>query len=587
MPARVVRALILMLITAFLISPSVLADDDMSDQDNDAALRFVDVEIEPDEPTAGSVATMSFRIEDPDGNPVSGLRASGLLRAPSTAQDVAPPPPTVTTIGRELSDPGSYEVAVALNQPGRWWIEIRVDDDSGDIARFDHFTIVDAIDDPAPATTSEPIFIRSGEWNTFYRVDPDTGGVVELPGEHLFDVGGRWWLAEVSIQERGSISSSYGGTWRLHVSIRDAISGNSLSTMNLGDVRANVYSGSQQEPAIATAITIAPDGSAAYIYWARQLGDGWISWVAEADPLTGEIRNEQVINGAIASNGFWAEISIRQDGQVLVTEQVVELASVSGYRLSLIDRDTMEISTQYRRTDAREDSLTHCMLAYPGPIGDVAGDEPVRYSLCAPPESNGSQSLVVWDPVTGEAEYSIDLEPIAGDHPGAVDGVASPDETSFYVVNTRSLRIAEIDLQTGELTRQRSLLPEEDDDPSTLDRFFDWVFGAAAPATAQASGSIEPSVAISPGGEYLYVVANPEDREPGVLVIELEQLEIINSLKTGEVVDGIIATSDERLVVIQRESDADGDAVTILDQDGRTRVTFTLPGEADVVGIRR
>lgn len=575
-----------MLVAAFLISPSVLADDFPSEPDDTAMLRFVNVQIEPEEPTAGSVATIRFQIQDPDGNPVAGLRASGLLRAPSTAQDVSPPQPTVTTIGRELSDPGYYEVAVALNQPGRWWIEVRVDDQSGNIARFDHFTIVDAIDSPVPASTSEPIFIRSVEWNTFYRVDPDTGSVVELPGESLFEVSGRWWLSEFTIQERGSISSSYGGTWRLHVQIRDAISGNVLTTITLGDIRANVYGGSQQEPAIATAISIASDGSAAYIYWARQLGDGWIAHIAEADPLTGEVRNQQVINGAIVSNGFWAEISIRDDGQILVTEQVVELVSVSGYRLSLIDRATMDITTQYRRTDARDDALTHCMLAYPGPTGNVAGDEPARYSLCQPPESNGSRTLVVWDPESGETRHTIDLNTVAGENASHLDGVATSEGTTFYAVNTRTLRIAEIDLLTGEITRERSLLPEDDEDPSTLDRIFDWVFGGWS-TPAQASGMIEPSVAISPDGEYLYVISNPENREPGVLVIDLNQLEIINSLKTGENVDGIIATTDDRLVVIQRDPEAEADAVTILDQDGSTRVTFTLPGQAEVAGTRR
>ncbi len=585
MPARLIRALVLILVATSITAPAALADSE-TPVGNDGALRFVDVQITPDDPTAGSVAIVRFGIEDEDGEPVSGLRASGLLRAPSTMEDDAPPPPTLTTIGRELSDPGRYEVAVALNQPGRWWIEVRVDNEAGQISRYDHFTTVDAVDEPVPATTSEPIFLRGDEWDLFYRIDPDTGSVAELEGSDVFQVGNRWLITDFHLQERGSISPAYGGTWRLHVELRDAISGNSLTTINLGDVRANVHRGSQQDPAIATAITIAPDGSAAYVYWARQLGEGWVSHLVEADPLTGQVRNERILNGAISSNGFWAEIYLRDNGALLVAEQVVELASVSGYRLSLIDRGSLDIVSQFRHTDARENPLTHCMLAYPGPVGDISGEDGLRYSFCSPPDHDGERALLIWNPVTGEPESTVNLASIVNTDAAYADGVASPDKTRFYAVNTRTLRVVEIDLATGEILRERSLLPDDDDDPSTLDRLFDWVFGAST-HSARAAGAVEPGVAISPDGDTLFVIANPENREPGIMVIDLEHLEIINSLKTGESVDGLTSTADGRIVVIQRESNGGGDAITVLDREGSIWVSFTLPGRSDIVGARR
>jgi hypothetical protein len=584
-PARMIRALVLILVAGFITPTGASAEMELPDSSG-APLRFANVKIEPDNPTAGSVATVRFEIEDQFGNAVTGLRPSGLLRAPSTAQDEAPPSPTLTTIGRELSEPGHYEVAVALNQAGRWWIEVRVDNEVGQIARYDHFTMVDAVEEPVPATTSEPIFLRGDEWDEFYRVDPNTGSVSALDGVNVFQVGDRWWIANVRMQERGSISSQYGGTWRLNVELRDAISGSALTTINLGDVRANVFSGSLQDPAIATAVTIAPDGSAVYLYWARQLGDGWIANLIEADPLTGEIRNERMLTGAISSNGFWAELYLRDDGHLLVAEQVVELASVSGYRLSLIERGTLDIVTQYRRTDAREDPLTHCMLAYPGPIGAVADEAGTRFSVCSPPENSSKRSLLIWNPLTGEAEHTIDLQEVIEADSTYTDGVASPDQSTFYAINTQTLRIAEIDLRSGEITRERNMLPDEENDPSTLDRLFDWVFGTSM-EPVEASGTVEPGVAITPDGQTLFVIASPESREPGVMVIDIENLELINSLKTGENVEGVASTVDGRLVVVQRNNGSAGDAVTVLDRDGNTYVAFTLPGKSDILGARR
>jgi hypothetical protein len=583
--ARVIFALVLFLAAGMLTAPAAFADHDPSAA-HGAPLRFEDVQISPEQPSVGSVATVQFRIETSSGEPVSGLRATGVLRAPSTIEDDAPPPPSLTTIGRELADPGTYEVAVALNQPGRWWIEIRVDDTTGNVARYDHFILVDSVEQPVPATTADPIFIRGDDWNTYYRIDPNTGSVFELEGSDLFKVGDRWWLTDFNVQERGDISSEYGGTWRMSVDIRDAISGNTLTTIQLGDTRANVYGGSQDDPAIATAITIAEDGSAAYIYWARQLGEGWIAHLVEADPLTGDVRNSRVLNGAIASNGFWAEVNVRNDGTLLIAEQVVELASVSGYRLSLLDRGTLDIVEQYRRTDAREEALTHCMLAFPGPVGEIAGEDGLKFSLCSPPEIESDRALVVWDPLTASLQLAIPLDDLINPDPTYTDGIASPDKSTFYAINTRSLQLTEIDLESGETLREANLLPDEDDDPSTLDRFFDWVFGASTDP-AQASTSVEPGVAISADGQTLYAIVSPEDREPGILVIDLVRLEIIDSLKTGERVDGIITTDDGRLVVIQRQDNGNGDAITVIEPDGTTRVSFDLPGRSDIVGTRR
>lgn len=583
--ARIVRAMLVALVITLLGTPVVVAQSDDAPSD-EAELRFADVEVSPEDPTTGSVAQVQFRVENGDGEPVSGLRASGVLRAPSTAQDDTPPQPAVTAIGRETEEPGRYEVAVALNESGRWWIEVRVDDGNGRVARHDHFTVVDSSENISPATTSDPIFLRGNQWDAYYRVDPDTGSVATLDGEELFNANDSWWLASTETTSLGVVSREYGGTWQMRVHLRDGITGEDISTINLGEVRANVFNGSFNDPAIATSVIIAPDASAAYIYWARQLGKGWVSYVAEADPYTGEVLNQRIVNGAISSNGFWAELYLVNGEHLTVAEQVVEGASVSGYRLTMMERGSLDILHQYRRTDAEDDPITHCMLAYPGPVGKINDIEERRYSLCSPPDVETDRALVIWDQVTGEPVHTIDLSGISGSEGEYTDGVASPDDTIFYAINTRTVRIAEIDMASGEVLRERSLLPNDDGDPSTWDRFFDWVFGGVS-NTAAAAGSVEPSVAISPDGDTLYVVARPENREPGVLVIDLENLEIVNSLMTGTSIEGLVATDNDRIAVIERESSSDGDSVTVVDNEGNELLTFTLPGRSDIIGSNR
>jgi hypothetical protein len=582
--ARSIGALILALTVAVLVSPAASAETPTPEPES-TAWRFVDVEVMPQDPTVGQIATVRFSIEDENGNLVTGLRATGMLRAPSTAYDATPPSPILTTIGRELNDPGRYEIAVALNHQGRWWIEIRVEDQSGNEARYDHFAIVDPIDDPAPATVSDPLFLRGDQWDSFFRVDPETGAVATLDGDELFRVGDRWWVAETVIQRRGTVSNEYGGTWRLTFNLRDAIDGADVSSIEIGDIRANVFSGSDRNPAISTAITIAPDGSAVYAYWARQLGEGWLGYLAVADPATGEILERRIINGAISSNGFWAELYLLDDQHIVVAEQVVELATVSGYRLTLATRDTLETRAQYRRTDARDDPLTHCMLTYPGPVGTVQGSLGNRYSLCSPPDAEHDVALVVWSPITGQPVHTVELENIAGADSLYADGVASPDGSSFYAVNTRTMHIAEIDMISGDIVREKALLPD-DADPSTLDRFFEWVFGAWSNPSV-AAGTVEPSVTISHDGTLLYAVNRPEGGEPGVLVVDLEELEIVNNLISGQQVDGLVATVDGRIAVIERGNGSDGDTVTIMDSDGSAHLSLVLPGRSDVIGSRR
>jgi hypothetical protein len=583
MSARAFRLVIVALALSLLLTPVAAQSIDEND-----AWQFSDLAVTPNEYTVGQVVRASFTMRDAGDQPVSGLRASAILRAPSNANDWEPPIPILTTVGRELPDPGRYEVSIALNQAGRWWLEIRVEDENGDRARYDHFLIVESGAELPPATTERPLFLRGDDWDAYYRVDPATGSVSTIAGQDLLHVGDRWWVAETRLERRGVVSPDYGGTWRLRFHLTDAINGDTVTTIDAGEIRASVYPGSQREPAIATSLAAAPDGGAIYLYWARQLGEGWLSYVAIADPATGEIRHQRLLQGAITGTGFWAQIDLMTGGgQLVVAEQIVRFASVSGYRLSVLDSETLDTVVEYRRADARNDPLTHCMVTYPGPVGVLAGDLGYRYGLCSPPEASADLSLVVWNPMAGQAVHQIDLGEVARENASFVDGVASHDGRSFYAVNTRTLTVAEIDMLSGSIVREARLVPEPED-PSTWDRIFDWFFGSFTPTGAAAAGTFEPSLSIDPEGRYLYVLARAEgETGDGIWIIDLDTFEPVDRLMAGQTIDGIVATSNGQIAVIQRGANATGDEVIIIDHEGETHLTFYLPGRSDVIGSRR
>src|SRR5699024_1587245 len=134
----------------------------------------------------------------------------------------------------------------------------------------------------------------------YYRVDPQTGSVVTLEGDELFRVGDRWWLANIRMDSKGSVSREYGGTWTLQIDLMDAIDGTDVATIDLGEIRANVFSGSREDPAIASSLAVSDDGASVYVYWARQLGEGWLARVAKVNTATGELQEQRILNGAVS-----------------------------------------------------------------------------------------------------------------------------------------------------------------------------------------------------------------------------------------------------------------------------------------------
>src|SRR5690606_6381540 len=154
---QLVGVMLLLLVTA----QSALAQNPDADNTLIAAdWQFANLSVEPTQPTVGDVAIIRFRVHDHNGFPVEDLRVIGKLRAPVTNYGGEAPDPIITSVGRAEERAGAYMVAVALNQAGRWWVDITVTDPDGQGATMSQFLVVAPTLGTPPATTDSPLFLR-------------------------------------------------------------------------------------------------------------------------------------------------------------------------------------------------------------------------------------------------------------------------------------------------------------------------------------------------------------------------------------------------------------------------------------------
>jgi len=555
-----------------------------------APWRFSGATLEPSDPTVGDVATLRFNVVDDQGAPVPGLSISAELRAPATSYDQSPTDPVLTTVGRPAGDPGNYVIEVALNEPGRWWLDVQAIDSTGQTATTSEFLVVSPSSDVPQASIGSTVFLRADAWGAFYRLDPSTGSVITLSGQQLLQVGERSWMGAARLTATGPVSSLYGGTWHLTVDVNDSLTGASVVALDLGDIRASVQVGSADQPAIATSLAAAPDGSRLYVYWARQLGQGWMAHVLSVNPADGKVVQQRDLVGAITADVFWARLDVTPDGRELIlAEQAIRSTSApvgSGYRLTVLRADTLATVAEHRRVPATADPLTDCLLAFPGPAGPVGDQSDLRYSLCSPDGQPNSPKLVTWDPRSGGVVHQVSLDDIALGAPSYVDGVASPDGRRFYAVNTATWRVAEVDMVTGMILREANFAPPPPS-PPPWDRFFNWFLGIVS-SRAVAAPAISPGVSIAPNGQQLYLVAargDGHDTGDGVLVIDTASLQVIGHLLTGQQVTAIMVAPTGQLIV--REAGTPSNVqLAILDPNGQTRVSLALPDQANATGGR-
>lgn len=588
---RVLWALLLAAAVTLALDAGVLAQ--ASGTPTPAATwQLENVSVTPAQPAVGDVATAEFNVVDGQGAPVSGLRVVATLSAPAASYGQASQP-ILTSVGRALSRSGAYTVSVALNQPGNWWINLSASDSAGHSATSSQFVDVAPTLGTPSASTDSPVFLQGDSWGAYYRLDPATGSLATLSGQDVLHAGTRWWLAATHLNPVGDIDPQYGGTWHLSVDLSDGLTGKLVHTIDLGDIRASVYVGSTDQPAVSTALALSPDGSRLYLYWARQLGQGWLAHLAVVQLDSGKIVTQRELIGSISADVFWGSLSLSQDGtQLILAEQAVTTTSgtpSSGYRLSVFNADTLATITEHRRTVAPNDPLAACILPYPGPTGAIAGDASLRYSLCSPSGQPGDNTLVTWNPLTDQLVHQVDLSTLAGSSPLSVDGIAAPDGRHFYAVNTATQQIAEIDMVSGTVMRQTSYLSQQNSSPSTWDRLRNWLFGLVAPHAA-ASVLLQPGVSIAPDGKQLYLVSPTAGSDgntgDGVLVIDTGSLQVSNHLLAGQSVSGVMVAPNGRLIVHEL-GDSSTDELAILSPGGQPLVSLELPDSGARAGQTR
>jgi hypothetical protein len=543
---------------------------------------FTDVELSSNSPALGDVESVRFAVVDASGATVSGLDVEATLNQPRDAGTAGPMVPILSTIGRELETPGQYEVSLALNQPGQWAIDITARNRLGN-AQLTRIISVDSQPDGNVPDISDPVFLPADAWGTVYRLDPTTGSVASLTGSTVVHAGNRWWMTNTELVPLVSPDPLYGGRWELTVSLSDGMTGQPISTVDLGAIRASVFIGSTDQPAIATAAALAPDGKTIYVYWARQLGQGWLAWIASADPATGQVRQQRILQGAITADSTWAQLDVTPNGQqVIVSEQVVQSTTIAGYRLTTLDAQSLATVDEYRRPDAPNDPLTQCLIPYRGPTGPILGDGALRYSLCSPTNNSQDVALVTWDPLKGVVTHLTDLSTLAGANPLYVAGVVSPDGRYFYVVNTVAQQIAEVDLSTGAIIKQTafSAVDQQGPAPSPIDRFKHWLLGQIAPS-AMAGILIQPGVNIAPDGASLYLVSptstSGHSAGDGIWVLDTASLRVTGHILSGQTIAGMVVTTDGRLAVVHLGLDGQANEISVVNPDGQSVVSLALP----------
>jgi nitrogen fixation protein FixH len=549
-----------------------------------ATWHFADIELSNDSPALGDVEAVRFAVVSASGATVPGLQVEATLNRPRSGDTAGPMEPILSTIGHELTTAGHYEVSLALNQPGQWAIEITARDSSGS-AQLTRVISVNAQPDGSAPAIDDPDFLPAEAWGTVYRLDPTTGSVASLNGGAVVHAGGRWWMTDTQLVPLITLDPLYGGRWQFTVSLSDGVTGQSVSPVDLGAIRASVFIGSTDQPAIATAVAMAPDGKTVYIYWARQLGQGWLAWVARADPLSGKLLQQRMLQGAIAADSTWAQLDVTPDGtQLIVSEQVVQSTTITGYRLTTLDAASLDTVEEFRRTNAPDDPLTQCLIPYRGETGPVLDNGALRYSLCSPTDNSQDVALVTWNPLSGSVSHLTDLSSLAGANPLYVDGVASPDGHSFYAVNTVAQQIAEVNLTNGAIVKQTafSTVDQQNANPSPLDRLKHWLLGEIAPA-ARAGILIQPGVNIAPDGGSLYLVSptstSGHAAGDGIWVLDTTSLRVTSHILSGQTIAGMVVTPDGRLAVVHLGQDGKADEISIVKPDGRPVVSLALPDD--------
>lgn len=535
-----------------------------------AAWRFVDVAAEPRTPLVGDLFTLAFTVLDEGGEPVSGLSVVAALREPVRAYNQPQPPPAVVVRGEARERPGRYLLRIPLNAAGRWWIDVTVESPDGQRRTFSRFVEVAARYRVPPVEGRALVFFAGQRWQTFYRVDASTGLTWLLGGEDVVRAGDRWLLIERRTTPLTRVTQVYGGRWSLSLLATDAQTGERVVSVGLGEVRAAVQGGSSTAPALVSAVTVDPTGEHLYVYWSRQLGQGWYADLATVSLATGTVVTEQHLPGALLGDRVVPQLAVSPDGGALVVaEQVVRVAAGSGYRLSVLRAGDLEVEATHRAPGELMMPWVGCPMTYPGTSG-LAGGAVLRwFALCT---SDAGTALFLWDPREGRVTHQVDLSELAPGGPALAFGghVA-------YAVASWPPEAVEIDLLTGEVRRARSRTAGEQS-PSPIERIIRWLVGAVV-ADARAAPQASRWVGVDPEAGRLYVVApvvGSEGFGDGIWVIDTRSLTVVDRWLEGRPLVAVTVAGDGTVVAVERAGDGP-DRALILDADGRVALSVALP----------
>ncbi len=545
------------LVVLLVLTSSFLVPAPPQGAAEDAALRIVQVIVEPTSPAAGDVATVHFQVVGSEGAPVSGLQVRALVLPTSESSNSAAASIAEIRSAREIA-PGTYEVRVPLNESGRWRLDIEATNGIASAVSSSLLDVVPRLAGPLPSEA--PLVLRTTSWATALRFDPSTGSVVRLLGETLVAAEGMTYFVRRSSSPVGAISRLYGGLWQLSLVFTDVRSGQERR-IDLNPVRASLQPGSTSTPATAMAVVGLPEKPVIFVYQAARLGQGWFAEIIALDSRSGELRTRRVLPGALRGTQLLPRVAVTAGSQLVVFERLLSLDGSGEARVSILDVETLELRTSRRWWfTAAAPGDTDC-LANPTADGGALNSDQVRwFSWC---RDSSTSWLGLWDLATGETVARI----IA--HPATTVLLPSHDGRWLYLVETRLRRVVALDTDTG--ARREAPRPDSANEEISL-----WQrFARLLLPDVQAASAASLRAALSPDGRLLYIVfPSTDDFGDGIWVYETATLEPVDHLLPGWLVRGVAVASDGTVIAIAHGSG--GDRLIVLDTNG-PRLIITVP----------
>lgn len=520
-----------------------------------APLRIDPLSLEPLAPLAGDVATVRFAVFDARERPVSGLLVRATVRPSSSTDDSESPTADVRT-GMETA-PGSYEIRVPLNDPGRWHVSVMATDGvSFGVAS----TVVEVAPRLAPApASSAPVLFRGSAWISVLRFDAETGSIVRFLGDTVVKTGETRYLVRRSFTPVGSVSRLYGGLWHLHLVLTDIQSGEERH-VDLDPVRAALQAGSTSTPAITVTLTGMPDGdSLLLVYRATRLGESWLAEVTMVDPRSGEATGHRALPGALRGTQLVPRLAVTRDGRIVILERVLSLDASGEARVTVLDRATLDVRAVRRWPFvARAVGDADC-LANPVLDGGLVATERLHwFAWC---RDASASWLGLWDLATGALVTRIPADP------STTEVVPSIDGTRLFLVDIATRRLVALETETGAI---RHSAPEN----TSTESWWRRLPGAFAPSV-RAAPAPSLRVALSPDGRLLYVVfPSTGELGDGIWVFETATLALVDRLLPGWLLRGVSTAPDGTVIAVA--DSVTGDRLVVLHR-GEPRVIVTVP----------